>query len=155
MCVHRVSVLTGVAKSTVYRVVKNQKEQGKVTRPKHSGGRTTINLDEHGKHMLRSIVHGFFAKNEPPCLKKIHEEVLTKPEIFPKMSLPATHKQLSQLNFRCVKRGRRSILLESENIVAWRRKYLRQIKKYREEKRSIFYLDETWVNEGHVRSKTW
>ncbi|KAJ8983738.1 hypothetical protein NQ317_017841 [Molorchus minor] len=33
-------------------------------------------------------------------LKKIHEEVLTKPEIFQKISLSATHKQLSQLNFR-------------------------------------------------------
>jgi hypothetical protein len=37
----------------------------------------------------------------------------------------------------------------------WRRKYLRQIKELRKQKKNIYYLDETWVNSGHVRSKIW
>ncbi|XP_018578243.1 uncharacterized protein LOC108916465 [Anoplophora glabripennis] len=37
----------------------------------------------------------------------------------------------------------------------WRRDYLQAIKRYREEGRSIYYLDETWVNAGDVREKIW
>jgi hypothetical protein len=36
----------------------------------------------------------------------------------------------------------------------WRRKYLRQIKDLRKQKKT-YYLDEAWVNSGHVRSKIW
>lgn len=45
--------------------------------------------------------------------------------------------------FRYVKRGRKSMLIEREEIISWRREYLWQIRKYREENRPIFYLDET------------
>jgi transposase len=37
--------------------------------------------------------------------------------------------------------------------VLWRRKYLRQIKQFRAEGRTIYYLDETWVNAGHTIQK--
>ena len=33
--------------------------------------------------------------------------------------------------------------------------YLRKIKRIRENNRPILYLDETWVNFGHVTSKVW
>lgn len=57
--------------------------------------------------------------------------------------------------YRYIKRNRRSILIERDDIVRWRRKYLRTIKQYREEHRPIYYLDETWVNEGHTKDKVW
>jgi hypothetical protein len=37
--------------------------------------------------------------------------------------------------------------------VLWRRKYLRQIKQFRAEGRTIYYLDETWVNACHTIQK--
>lgn len=40
------------------------------------------------------------------------------------------------------------MLLEREEIIMWRRRYLKTIRKYREEGRQIFYTDETWVNAG-------
>ncbi|XP_072389489.1 uncharacterized protein [Diabrotica undecimpunctata] len=37
----------------------------------------------------------------------------------------------------------------------WQREYLQKIRAYREEKRKIYYLDETWLNAGHTKSKIW
>lgn len=57
--------------------------------------------------------------------------------------------------YRYVTRNRKSILIERDDIIRWRRRYLRTIKEYRREGRPIYYLDETWVNEGHVQGKVW
>lgn len=46
-------------------------------------------------------------------------------------------------------------MIEKDEIIIWRRNYLRQINKFREENRQIFYLDETWINAGHTVSKVW
>jgi len=59
------------------------------------------------------------------------------------------------MDFIFTKRGRNTALLEREDIILWRRNYLRNIKRYREKGRPIYYLDETWVNAGDVNSKIW
>lgn len=46
-------------------------------------------------------------------------------------------------------------MTEKNEIVAWRRMYLDNIKQYREEGRHVYFLDETWVNAGDCTSKTW
>jgi hypothetical protein len=46
-------------------------------------------------------------------------------------------------------------MIEKDEIVIWRNKYLEDIRKYRAEGRTIYYLDETWVNAGDVPSKIW
>ncbi|KAJ8919255.1 hypothetical protein NQ315_003838 [Exocentrus adspersus] len=63
---------------------------------------------------------------------------------------------VSRLLFcRYVKRNRKSILIERHDIVRWRLGYLNSIKEFRKENRPIYYLDETWVNEGHSKEKVW
>ena len=47
------------------------------------------------------------------------------------------------------------MLMDGPEIVSWRRQYLRKIKQHREENRRIYYLDKTWINEGHTVSKVW
>lgn len=46
-------------------------------------------------------------------------------------------------------------MTEKNEIVVWRRMYLDSIRKYREEGRHIYFLDETQVNAGDCTSKTW
>lgn len=43
------------------------------------------------------------------------------------------------------------MLIDRDDIVAWRHHYLRQIRKYRAELKKIYY--ETWLNSGHTVSK--
>ncbi|XP_056629839.1 uncharacterized protein LOC130440599 [Diorhabda sublineata] len=47
------------------------------------------------------------------------------------------------------------VLKEKNEIINWRRRFLRDIKKFEEEGRKIYYLDETWVNAGHTVNKVW
>lgn len=54
-----------------------------------------------------------------------------------------------------MKRSRNSLLIERNEISTWRYRYLTSIKSFRNEQRKIFYLDETWVNEGHSKTKVW
>ncbi|XP_057671356.1 protein FAM200A-like [Diorhabda carinulata] len=56
---------------------------------------------------------------------------------------------------RYLKRSHKSVLIERDDIVRWRRQYLTSIKRYRSEGRPIYYLDETWLNEGHTKAKVW
>ncbi|XP_049268658.1 uncharacterized protein LOC125757264 [Rhipicephalus sanguineus] len=62
---------------------------------------------------------------------------------------------LNDLGFAFRKRTRNSALLERDDIVAWRRKYLRTIREMRRQRRTIYYLDETWVNAGHTKGRVW
>lgn len=59
------------------------------------------------------------------------------------------------MDFSYTKRNRNSALIEKEEIVLWRRRYLYEIRKYREEGRHLYYLDETWVNAGDCTGKVW
>lgn len=43
----------------------------------------------------------------------------------------------------------------NNNLLVWRQNYLYDIRKFREEGRTIYNLDETWVNTGDYVDKLW
>jgi hypothetical protein len=49
--------------------------------------------------------------------------------------------------------GKRNVLMESETIQKWRRKYLEKIEEYRQQNRSFFY--ETWFDSHDSAKKGW
>ena len=53
------------------------------------------------------------------------------------------------------KRGRQRIISERPEIIVWRERYLRRIRKIRkaDPERAIVYTDETWLNQGHRTKK--
>ncbi|XP_040076752.1 uncharacterized protein LOC120848794 [Ixodes scapularis] len=72
---------------------------------------------------------------------------------FPNISRATLCRVLNKLGFAFTTRKRNSLLLERNDLVLWRASYLRSIKEYRQDNRPIYYLDETWVNAEHTRSK--
>ena len=78
-----------------------------------------------------------------------------------KMNFPygKTHlwRLLKKMGFGYEKRGRQRIISERPEIIAWRERYLRRIRKTREAdpERAIVYTDETWLNQGHRTKKKW
>ncbi|RVE52385.1 hypothetical protein evm_003023 [Chilo suppressalis] len=44
-------------------------------------------------------------------------------------------------------------MIERDDIFLWRIKYLNNIVKLRSEGRTIYYTEETWLNEGHTMNK--
>ncbi|XP_023312011.1 uncharacterized protein LOC111692311 isoform X2 [Anoplophora glabripennis] len=104
------------------------------------------------KNSIRRIVHSFFFKNEIPTLDKILTEIKSRQDL-PQMSRSSLYKFMKQINFKYLKRSRKSVLIERDDIVRWRLDYLISIKKFRSEGRPIYYLDETWLNEGHTKER--
>ncbi|XP_056637711.1 uncharacterized protein LOC130445847 [Diorhabda sublineata] len=76
-------------------------------------------------------------------------------ENLPDIKRKTLCKILYKLNFTWEKQSRKSVLIDNEEIICWKRQYLRDIRKYRQEGRQIYYLDETWLNEGHSVKKIW
>lgn len=152
----KIASTAGVARSTVCRIIKEYRGTGMVTPSKRSGGRPRLvaEFDEATKGAIRRVIHNFFHKNELPTLDKILREIKYRPDL-PQMSRSSLYKLMKHINFKFLKRNRKSVLIERDDIIRWRRRYLKDIKQYRQEGRIIYYLDETWINEGHTKQKVW
>ena len=59
------------------------------------------------------------------------------------------------MGFKYHKRDTKKTLYEQAHIIAQRHNFLRKIRSYRQEKRPIVYLDETWLNAHHTLEKSW
>ncbi|CAI6377542.1 unnamed protein product [Macrosiphum euphorbiae] len=102
----------------------------------------------------RRHVHSIWFRREIPTIDKIHQAV-SADDSLPTVSRTNLFHLLKDLDFRYSKQSRNSAMTEKNEIVGWRRTYLDSIRKYREEGRHIYFLDETWVNAGDCTSKTW
>ena len=154
----------GVSKSAVYVSKREFKRVHVGTANSVQDGRRTGNkpdrnhlrkYPEWAESLLRNKIHrDFFMKNIPPTLLKVHAAIKADP-ILPNITLTALHKILLRIGFVYKSRKRNSVLMERPDITEWRHRFLRAIRKHRRDGRSIVYTDETWVNAGHVRTKTW
>lgn len=126
-------------------------------RPRAVGKRSRLmKYDDFTLSCIRRKFHAFFRRNEIPTLDKLLRQLNDNAEIFPQnISRTTLYRLLKDMGFSYERRRRQAALIERSDIILWRRQYLRSIKKHREDKRNIYYLDETWVNEGHTENYVW
>ena len=153
-----VSGLTGVSTASIYRMKTEFRNFGCFSspgkkRPSKKGSRLE-KYDDFTLNAIRRKVHDFFFRNEIPTARSILDSI-TSDEDLSNFSVRTLQNILKDLGFVYAKRIRNSLLIERDDIIQWRRQYLRSIKKYREEGRKIYYTDETWINFGHTKSKVW
>lgn len=155
------SELTQVSERSIFRIIKERREDSiendvpnVPTVKKEKRGRKRVCLDDDTRRGIRRHIHYFFFRNEIPNLEKITQRI-NDDDSLPQISSRVLKRTLHEMNFRFMKRSRKSALIEKEEIVLWRRKYISQLREYRRENRKIYYLDETWVNEGHTVQKVW
>lgn len=147
------STMTGAGEATIYRLLKQRKD-GHLYEPKKPSGRKLVETYQDYKDVVRRKVHSFYFKNEIPTLDKILTSIKDD-ESLPDVKRTKLWNILKELNFCWEKQNRKSLLIEKEEIIIWRRQYLRDIKELRRQNKEIFYLDETWINEGHAPQKIW
>lgn len=147
---------TKVAQSTVFRILKEKDSDDEITKAKTltKTGRRRIVLDDDVKNTIRRKVHSFFIRKEIPTIKNIETE-MRNDESLPKISRDVLVRTLAEMKIKYVRRNRNSALIERDEIILWRRDYLRDIREYRRGGKKIYYLDETWLNQGHTVSKVW
>ncbi|XP_031341631.1 uncharacterized protein LOC116181943 isoform X1 [Photinus pyralis] len=146
----------GVSIPSVYKILREYTEVHELHSPKKYYRPRAIldNIDSGTKSILRRLLHSFFERNEPPTLSKVLA-VLHEDEDLPHLKRTTLWKLIKEIGFRFEKRSRNSVLKEKDEIITWKRRFLREIRKYREEGRKLYFLDETWVNAGHTVSKVW
>ncbi|XP_054717309.1 uncharacterized protein LOC129226706 [Uloborus diversus] len=156
----KTSDLTGVSTRSILRMQNEFKIQGSFStpgrkRPARKGKATRMQkFDDFVLSAIRRKVHLFFKRNEIPTVAKVMKTINEGTDL-PNLTIATTRRLMQDLGFVYKKRSRNSMLIEREDIQVWRRKYLRQIRHYRNEGRTVYYTDETWVNFGHTKQTVW
>lgn len=155
--VKRTCAALKVGKNTVVTVTKEknmcQESGSKLRTPSKKVAKTkrVTGLDAFQTDAIRRHIYSYILRKDYVTLKKLHVS-LQNANLFGgcKSSLAIL---LKRLNFRYKKFGNRKCLMERGDIVAWRCRFLREIKQ--ENFDDIIWLDETWINTGHSKKQGW
>jgi transposase len=158
-----VSIATGVSVRTIERILKEgnnppQDENEPIFRSpnkKRTRKCTVTELEDFEKVDFRNTIYNFHKTDgcriTLPALKdKVRSDFGWNGQ------LTSLRKIVKDLGFRFRKsQNNRNLLIEKSEIRALRINYLRKITLFREQNRSIIYLDETYIHSGHTLSKSW
>lgn len=146
----KVSALTGVSERSVYRIklgintgtLKSPKRKRlslPVKNDRAKTGKTRLqHYDSFSLSALRRKVHQYFLRNEIPTAAKLAQDVASDSDMnMPKMSVRTMQRLLNDIGFAFRKRKRNCGLLERNDIVMWRRQYLRTLRQLRTQKRYV------------------
>lgn len=149
--IQEISDFTGIGRKTVVSTISQYKKNGTISSPNRKRTRTSLfdKIDELHRHGLRQKVHSFWLQRELPTVDKILIAVNEDP-VLPNFKRTTLYRIIKQLDFEFVKRKRCSVLTEKDELIACRRNYTKNIRKYRNEGRSIYYLDVNWMNFGDL-----
>ena len=147
---------TGVPLRTLQRLSNANSESKKIKSKKAKLSREKFGkLDDFDLGVIRRLIHQFYLRNESPTLDKILDELKEKMD-FP-YGRSHLHKLLNIMGFSFKFRGKERLIYERSDIIVWRERYLRAVKKFPENNpdKDIVYTDETWLNQGHRTKKEW
>ncbi|XP_072400288.1 uncharacterized protein [Diabrotica undecimpunctata] len=128
----RVADKVGVSDSSVFKVIREYKTTHTLVAPKKCTTRKgkLESVDDFDKVAIRRVVHQFFFRNEIPTIDRVLQQVNDDPNL-PDFKRTTFYKLLKKLQFKFEKRGRNSMLTDRDDLVIWRREFLRQIKDHR------------------------
>lgn len=112
-------------------------------------------LDDFDKCVIRNKVREFYAvRKEVPTLRKLHR--VLKEDINFCGGITTLRCILKELGYKYRKcESKRKVLIERHDIVIWRAKYLRTMKRFRESRKPVVYIDETYIHTAHEVNKCW
>ncbi|XP_045445837.1 uncharacterized protein LOC123653905, partial [Melitaea cinxia] len=144
----RVAAMTGISEKTVSKITKEGEVAAststKVSTPRKTGPRPKrIELDDFDRCATRHKIHEFYSvKKELPTLTKLLHEM--RSEINFKGSRTTLWRIMKDMGFYFKKCGsKRKVLMERYDIVAWRYRYLEELRNNRlGNQRPVVCLDE-------------
>ena len=158
----RVAMATGVSKSVIKEIRKEMQkvEAGTVcsySTPKRNTNRSRpcTDLDDFDMCTIRRTINEFYIYEKTVPTVKAVLKVLQQ-TINYKGKASSLLKVFKSLGFRWKKmRDNRRLLIEKREIRSARVAFLRSIKKYRQEGRTIVYTDETYIHSSHTMTSAW
>lgn len=140
---------TGIGRDTICKTIAEYKKTGAVSSPNMTRTRQSLfdKFDDLDRNGLRQKVHAIWLQRELPTIERILSAVNEDP-MLPDLKRTTLYNIIKKLDFVFTKRKRCSVLTEKEDLIVWRRRYLYDVRKYREEGRTIYFLGETWLDGG-------
>lgn len=150
-----ISQTLGIGHNSVSAIISEYRNTGTVTSPNKSRNKKCLfeNIDDLDRNALHQKVHCYWLRKELPTIDKILKAMNYDPAL-PNFKRTTLYTIIKKLDFVFTKRKRCSVLTERDLLV-WRQNYLYDIRKHREDGRTIYYLDETWLNAGDCTEKVW
>ncbi|CAH2100876.1 unnamed protein product [Euphydryas editha] len=157
----RVAAMTGISEKTVTNISKEGEVAAststKISTPGKSRPRDSkIQLDDFEMCAIRHKIHEFYVvRKELPTLTKILHEL--RNDIDYKGSRTTLWRIMKKMGFFFKKcQSNRKVLMERHDIVAWRFRYLNELRDNRNrEQRPVIYLDETYIHSTYCAGKFW
>lgn len=151
------AIACGVPDSTVSRICYEMKGMTEIVPPLHTfkssrkkgtGKKITTEEDAHAMDVVRRIVHDFYNCGKYPTPNAVLE--ISRNRIPMLKTLPQMQKILKRMHFSLEKcQDGRSFLVESDDVVALRCKFLRNMVLLRErnDPRPVVYVGETRIDQ--------
>lgn len=112
-------------------------------------------IQDHEKEIFRKFIYNFHKTEDSVITIKKLREKLNKDYGW-NGGCTSLRSIVKELGFRWKKTpNNRKLLIERNDIRLLRINFLQKMKFYREQNRSIVYIDETYVHKGHTVSKSW
>lgn len=156
----RASNYCNVSVSTIKRIRKEKKsnESSSLSTPGKTRKRPEYRnavVDDFDRRVIKEVIEDFYLKQKivPTCKKMIP---VLQTRIDFQWKACTLRKILKEMGFRwktCT--SKRKILIERQDIVNLRCKYLQKMKKIREDGKNVLYLDETWADTNLTFRKCW
>lgn len=139
---------TGLGVRTICKTISEYKTKGtisslsKITRIRKN---TFDKMDDFDKSAIRRKLHDLQLKNEAIKLKKVFKAINDDTKL-PNLKKTTMWRVLKDLNFEFMNTKNHSEIIERNDIIQWRKNYLKSIQSYREEERPLYYLGKTEIN---------
>lgn len=154
----RIANYTGLSGQTITKIRKESREAGntKLTTPGKRRPRplsTIAHLDYFGVHVVRNIITDFYLlqKGELTCSKLL---ATVKEKLDFPWGISTLKILLKLIGYRWKKCSKRSqVIIEHPNSVKCRFRYLKSIRKFREENLNIIYVGENCVDSSSACKK--
>lgn len=139
---------TGLGVKTVCKTISEYKKNGtitslsKITRIRKN---TFDKMDDFDKSAIRRKLHDLQLNSKAKNLLKVHKAINDDPKL-PNLKKTTMYRVLKDLNFEFTNTKHNYEITERNDIIQWRKNYLKSIQSYREEERPLYFLGKTEVN---------
>lgn len=154
--INYISASLGIGFHTVRKTISEYNSTKCLTSPNRKRQKPGVldKIDDFDKTVIRKKIHSFWLNKKLPTMSNILAAI-NEDETLPNIKETSLRIVLKSLNFIFTKRKKNSLLTERRYLVSWRRKYLTSIRRFREEGRPIYYLDETWMDTGNCANNSY
>lgn len=145
----------GIGSTANFQIIAKYNHTKEIITPNKTQIRISFHdkFEEFQRNVIRRHIHSFWFQREILTVHKIYQMVSNDKSLSLILRTNIFYL-LKEIDFRyLLKQSQNRALTEKSEIIFWRRRFLEDLRKYRE--MIDIYITLTWVNVGECTTKTW